>query len=75
LLEMLKILNLSYSSYLVRTPDFSKLPNLEKLILKDCRSLSKIHDSIEFLDKLLLLDLENCIGFQSLPKAFIDYDA
>ncbi|KAI9104348.1 hypothetical protein K1719_022920 [Acacia pycnantha] len=69
LLEMLKILNLSYSSYLVRTPDFSKLPNLEKLILKDCRSLSKIHDSIEFLDKLLLLDLENCIGFQSLPKS------
>ncbi|KAI9073636.1 hypothetical protein K1719_044401 [Acacia pycnantha] len=69
LLKSLKILNLSYSPNLVRTPDFSKLPNLEKLILKDCPSLSKIHDSIGFLDKLLLLDLEDCIGLQSLPRS------
>ncbi|KAI9073637.1 hypothetical protein K1719_044402 [Acacia pycnantha] len=69
LLKKLKILNLSYSPNLVRTPDFSKLPNLEKLILKDCLSLSKIDDSIGVLDKLLLLDLENCIGLQSLPKS------
>ncbi|KAI9081705.1 hypothetical protein K1719_036359 [Acacia pycnantha] len=69
LLKRLEILNLSYSPYLVRTPDFSKLPNLEKLILKDCPSLSKIHDSIGFLEKLLLLDLEDCIGLQSLPRS------
>ncbi|KAL5062898.1 hypothetical protein RYX36_024635, partial [Vicia faba] len=36
LLEKLKVLNLSHSKYLKRTPDFSKLPNLEKLIMKDC---------------------------------------
>ncbi|CAJ1949617.1 unnamed protein product [Sphenostylis stenocarpa] len=38
LLERLKFLNLS-SKHLSKTPDFSKLPNLEKLILKDCPSL------------------------------------
>ncbi|WJX91836.1 hypothetical protein P8452_73558 [Trifolium repens] len=32
----LKILNLSHSRYLKRSPDFSKLPNLEKIIMKDC---------------------------------------
>ncbi|KAI9070716.1 hypothetical protein K1719_047321 [Acacia pycnantha] len=69
LLKRLKILNLSYSPNLVQTPDFSKLPNLEKLILKDCPNLSKIHDSIGFIDKLLLLDLEDCIGLQSLPRS------
>ncbi|RDX67768.1 TMV resistance protein N, partial [Mucuna pruriens] len=40
-LRWLKILNLSHSKYLTETPDFSKLPSLEKLILKDCPSLCK----------------------------------
>ncbi|KAI9104351.1 hypothetical protein K1719_022923 [Acacia pycnantha] len=69
LLEMLKILNLSHSAYLEQTPDFLKLPNLEKLILKDCPSLSMIHHSIGLLDQLLLLDLEDCIGLLSLPRS------
>ncbi|KAI9104319.1 hypothetical protein K1719_022891 [Acacia pycnantha] len=69
LLEMLKILNLSHSANLEQTPDFSKLPNLEKLILKDCPSLSMIHHSIGLLDQLLLLDLEDCIGLLSLPRS------
>ncbi|XP_028763099.1 inactive disease resistance protein RPS4-like [Neltuma alba] len=68
-LESLKILNLSHSPYLVQTPDFSKLPNLEKLILKGCLRLSKIHHSIELLHKLLLLDLEDCIRLDSLPRS------
>ncbi|RDX60597.1 TMV resistance protein N, partial [Mucuna pruriens] len=40
-LRWLKILNVSHSKYLTETPDFSKLPSLEKLILKDCPSLCK----------------------------------
>ncbi|KAI9071731.1 hypothetical protein K1719_046308 [Acacia pycnantha] len=67
-LEMLKILNLSHSAYLEQTPDFSKLPNLEKLILKDCPSLSTIHHSIGLLDQLLVLDLEDCVGLLNLPR-------
>ncbi|KAG4938632.1 hypothetical protein JHK86_044773 [Glycine max] len=43
-LQWLKILNLSHSKYLTATPNFSGLPSLEKLILKDCPSLSKNND-------------------------------
>ncbi|XP_058216898.1 disease resistance protein RPV1-like [Rhododendron vialii] len=38
-LGLLKILNLSHSYDLAKTPDFSELPNLERLVLKNCRSL------------------------------------
>ncbi|KAI9077644.1 hypothetical protein K1719_040419 [Acacia pycnantha] len=69
LLENLKMLNLSHSPYLVCTPDFSKLPNLEKLILKDCPSLSMIHYTIGQLDKLHMLNLKDCIGLHGLPKS------
>ncbi|XP_058743676.1 uncharacterized protein LOC131616377 [Vicia villosa] len=64
----LKILNLSHSRYLNRGPDFSKLPNLEKLIMMDCPSLSKIHPSIGDLNNLLLINLKDCTGLSHLPK-------
>ncbi|XP_027907674.1 TMV resistance protein N-like [Vigna unguiculata] len=35
-LQRLKFLNLSHSKFLRETPDFSGLPSLEQLILKDC---------------------------------------
>ncbi|KAJ1387816.1 Leucine-rich repeat domain superfamily [Sesbania bispinosa] len=53
-LDRLKVLNLSHSHYLTRTPDFSGLPNLEKLILKDCPQLSKVHSTIGDLKYLIL---------------------
>ena len=34
-MEKLKILNFSHSHYLTRSPDFSNMPNLEKLLLKE----------------------------------------
>ena len=70
LLEKLKILNLSHSHYLTHTPDFSKLPNLTKLILKDCTSLYEIHHSIGNLDKLVLVNLKDCKFLKNLPKHF-----
>ncbi|XP_042496515.1 disease resistance protein RUN1-like isoform X2 [Macadamia integrifolia] len=69
LLNRLKILNLSHSRYLVRTPNFSGLPNLEKLILKGCISLVEIHDSIGFLGKLVTLNLEDCHKLMDLPNS------
>ncbi|RHN38975.1 putative TIR domain, P-loop containing nucleoside triphosphate hydrolase [Medicago truncatula] len=69
LLVNLKILNLSHSRYLTSSPDFSKLPNLEKLIMKDCPSLSEVHPSIGDLNKLLMLNLKDCIGLSNLPKS------
>ncbi|XP_024172641.2 disease resistance protein RPV1 isoform X2 [Rosa chinensis] len=70
LLEKLKILNLSHSHYLTHTPDFSNLPNLKYLILKDCKSLSEIHKSIGHLRGLVLLNLKDCIMLRDLPKCF-----
>uniref|UniRef100_A0A6N2L859 non-specific serine/threonine protein kinase n=1 Tax=Salix viminalis TaxID=40686 RepID=A0A6N2L859_SALVM len=53
-------LNLSHSHYLSRTPDFSRLPHLEKLKLKDCRSLVEVHTSIGDLDSLVLVNFKDC---------------
>ncbi|XP_024632717.1 disease resistance protein RUN1 [Medicago truncatula] len=68
LMEKLKILNLSHSKYLRSTPDFSKLPNLEKLIMKDCQSLSNVHQSIGDLKNVLLINLKDCTSLENLPR-------
>ncbi|KAI5423017.1 hypothetical protein KIW84_046142 [Lathyrus oleraceus] len=68
LLGNLKILNLSHSKYLRRTPDFSKSPNLEKLIMKDCPNLCEVHQSIGDLNRLLLINLKDCKSLGDLPK-------
>ncbi|CAJ1949635.1 unnamed protein product [Sphenostylis stenocarpa] len=67
-LGWLKFLNLSHSKYLTETPDFSGLPSLKKLILKDCPSLCKVHQSIGDLCNLLLINLKDCISLSNLPK-------
>jgi len=66
----LKFLNLSHSHYLSRTPDFSRLPHLEKLKLKDCRSLVEVHHSIGYLDRLVLVNLKDCKQLRRLPSSF-----
>ncbi|XP_048446879.1 disease resistance protein RPV1-like [Pyrus x bretschneideri] len=70
LLDKLKILNLSHSHDLTRSPDFSKLPNLEKLILKGCKRLSDVHESIGDLKSLFLVNLEGCKMLKNLPNTF-----
>jgi len=67
-MEMLKILNLSHSHYLTRSPDFSNMPNLEKLVLNDFPMLSEISPSIGHLNKILLINLEDCISLCSLSQ-------
>ena len=68
ILENLKILNLSHSPDLTETPDFTYLPNLEKLVLKNCPSLSTVSHSIGSLHKILLINLTDCIGLRKLPR-------
>ncbi|KAM7474497.1 hypothetical protein LguiB_021740 [Lonicera macranthoides] len=67
-LGSLKILNLSYSERLAKTPYFLGVPNLERLVLKGCVSLLEICESIEFLKKLNLLNLKNCKNLRMLPR-------
>ncbi|XP_059663740.1 disease resistance protein RUN1-like [Cornus florida] len=69
-LEKLKILDLSHSHFVTRiTTHFSTLPNLEELILEDCRSLKMIDESIGSLDKLVLLNLKDCANLRNLPRS------
>ncbi|XP_027906916.1 TMV resistance protein N-like isoform X2 [Vigna unguiculata] len=67
-LTLLKVLNLSHSKYLRKTPDFSGLPSLEQLILKDCPRLRQVHQSIGCLYNLTLLNLKDCPRLNNLPR-------
>ncbi|XP_020221373.1 TMV resistance protein N isoform X2 [Cajanus cajan] len=68
-MEKLKILNLSHSHSLTQTPDFSKLPSLEKLELIDCPKLSKISHTIGHLNRILRINLQDCISLHNLPRS------
>ncbi|XP_010263366.1 PREDICTED: protein SUPPRESSOR OF npr1-1, CONSTITUTIVE 1-like [Nelumbo nucifera] len=69
LMHNLKILDLSDSNSLIRTPDFSKLPKLERLILEGCSSLVEVHESIGCLKKLVHLDMGHCARLVHLPNS------
>nr|XP_043628663.1 disease resistance protein RPV1-like isoform X1 [Erigeron canadensis] len=63
----LKILNLSYSMELIKTPDFDGLPRLESLHLEGCLSLTQICESIGYLERLVLLDISGCRSLKVIP--------
>nr|AFP55556.1 TIR-NBS-LRR [Rosa rugosa] len=67
-LDNLKSIDLSYSINLTRTPDFTGIPNLEKLILEGCTNLVDIHPSIALLKRLKIWNLRNCQSIKSLPS-------
>ncbi|CAL5401808.1 unnamed protein product [Camellia sinensis] len=68
LLRSLKILDLSHS-HCLKTPDFSKVPNLEKLIFKNCARLVEVHESIGHLERLVLFNLKDCKNLRKLPRS------
>ncbi|XP_043715012.1 disease resistance protein RPV1-like isoform X2 [Telopea speciosissima] len=68
-LKNLKVLNLSHCRHLITTPDFAGLPNLERLVLKGCSRLWKVHQSIGYLYKLVFLNLEDCKSLCNLPSS------
>ncbi|XP_062027383.1 TMV resistance protein N-like [Rosa rugosa] len=65
--SMLRLINLSGSQHLMSTPDFTEVPDLEKLVLQDCTRLVEIHPSIGFLTKLISLNMRNCKSIESIP--------
>ncbi|WRX26025.1 Toll/interleukin-1 receptor homology (TIR) domain - like 10 [Theobroma cacao] len=67
LLNKLKFLDLQGSRKLIRTPDFTRIENLESLNLEGCTNLVHVHPSIAFLPKLKLLNFGNCTSLKSLP--------
>ena len=52
---------------LIETPDFNKVPILEKLVLEDCLNLPRVHPSIGVHKKLIHLCIKGCRNLRSLP--------
>ncbi|CAL5402660.1 unnamed protein product [Camellia sinensis] len=67
-LDMLRIMNLSHSTYLAKCPNFTRIPNLERLILEGCTGLVNLDPSIEILKNLIFLNLKDCKNLMSLPS-------
>ncbi|TQD81796.1 hypothetical protein C1H46_032657 [Malus baccata] len=63
-LEKLKFLNLGYCNRLIRLPDFSNIPNLERLILKGCKNLQAIP---ALPTNLEILEADECIALEEMP--------
>ncbi|XP_052292972.1 TMV resistance protein N-like isoform X1 [Citrus sinensis] len=66
-LNMLRVMKLSHSENLIKTPDFTKVPNLEVLDLEGCTWLREIHQSLLRHNKLILLNLKGCTSLTTLP--------
>ncbi|XP_031258177.1 TMV resistance protein N-like [Pistacia vera] len=64
----LKAIDLSHSCKLIRTPDFMKVPNLERLNLEGCTRLLEVHPSVGVLKRLIVLNLKHCKNLVSFPS-------
>ncbi|KAK1415964.1 hypothetical protein QVD17_31752 [Tagetes erecta] len=67
-LPNLRMIKLQAMDYLIRTPDFGGLPNLEIFMLHTSRSIKEIHPSIEGLERLVYLSVEYCNSFKKFPS-------
>ncbi|XP_037495485.1 disease resistance protein RPS6-like [Jatropha curcas] len=54
--------------YLETLPDLSSAPNLERILLSNCKTLSQIPLSIQCLHNLVSLNLRGCEKLRSLPR-------
>ncbi|XP_024197371.1 disease resistance protein RPV1-like [Rosa chinensis] len=66
--EKLKFIKLCHSQKIVETPDLAGVQNLETLDLEGCSHLVRIHQSLGFLKKLIVLNLKDCKSLESLPS-------
>ncbi|CAN1175393.1 Disease resistance protein RUN1 [Linum perenne] len=64
----LKVMNMSHSHKLIKTPDFTSMLNLERLTFEDCTSLTEIHPSLLHLEYLVHLSLKDCKSLKFIPK-------
>ncbi|XP_054819838.1 TMV resistance protein N-like isoform X2 [Prosopis cineraria] len=69
-LQRLMSIDLSHSKYLIKTPDFDRIPNLEILILEGCSNLVEIHQSLGQHKNLVTVNLKGCTKVKSLTRKF-----
>ncbi|XP_028114155.1 uncharacterized protein LOC114312138 [Camellia sinensis] len=67
--KSLKILNLRNSKCLTESPIFCALSMLEELLLEGCTGLMELYESIGLLDKLVHLNLKDCMNLRYLPDS------
>ncbi|RVW59087.1 Disease resistance-like protein DSC1 [Vitis vinifera] len=60
----------SNSKFLMETPDFSRITNLEELVLDGCTNLCHLHSSLGRLRKLAFLSVSNCIKLRDFPAIY-----
>ncbi|XP_063940300.1 TMV resistance protein N-like isoform X2 [Daucus carota subsp. sativus] len=65
--KKLHTLDISYSIYLTRTPDFNMLPCLVTLNIEECKRLEEVDRSVGSLPRLVSLNLRGCVKLASLP--------
>ncbi|RVW77855.1 TMV resistance protein N [Vitis vinifera] len=56
--------------FLMETPDFSRITNLEELVLDGCTNLCHLHSSLGRLRKLAFLSVRNCIKLRDFPAIY-----
>ncbi|KAJ9556375.1 hypothetical protein OSB04_010989 [Centaurea solstitialis] len=64
----LKVMKLKHCRNLTTTPDFTRITNLEELVLEGCVNLVKFHPSFGVLKKLIVLNMKDCILFRGFPS-------
>ncbi|XP_050256642.1 TMV resistance protein N-like [Quercus robur] len=65
--DSLKFIKLNHSQNLIVTPDITRVPNLEKLIVEGCTTFCEVHSSIGVHKRLILLNLKGCKSLCNLP--------
>ncbi|XP_009785918.2 TMV resistance protein N-like isoform X1 [Nicotiana sylvestris] len=66
-LPYLRKLDLRESKSLMRTPDFTGMPNLEYLDLEKCSNLEEVHHSLGCSRRLIVLNLYECGRLKRFP--------
>jgi hypothetical protein len=63
---MLSFLDFEGCKFLTEVPSLSRVPNLGALCLDYCTNLIRIHDSVGFLDRLVLISAQGCTQLDRL---------
>ncbi|XP_034907423.2 protein SUPPRESSOR OF npr1-1, CONSTITUTIVE 1-like [Populus alba] len=74
ILNNLKIIDLSYSCNLVKTPNLYS-SSLEKLLLEGCSSLVEMHQSIGHSKSLVCLNISGCLQLKELSECMGDIES
>ncbi|CAK8564579.1 unnamed protein product [Lathyrus sativus] len=64
--RMLNFLDFEDCKFLTEIPNLSRVPNLGALCLDFCTNLNRIHESVGFLDRLVLLSAQGCNQLEDL---------